>query len=68
MTVGSKVVIDYTNWKGVRRERVVEPVSIVFSHSPWHPETQWLLEAIDAEDGVAKHFAMRDIHSWRPAT
>jgi predicted DNA-binding transcriptional regulator YafY len=62
-----KVIIDYTNWRGERRERVITPVSMYFNSNEWHPEKQWLLLSIDDEDQTLKDFAMKDIHSWRPA-
>lgn len=62
------VVIDYTNWKGERRERKVIPVLISFgAFPPYHAEPQWVMRAIDLENGAWRHFAMKDIHSWRPA-
>lgn len=64
---GYRVVIDYTNWKGVRRERSVFPLGMEFAATQWHPEPQWLVLALDLEDGEEKRFAMKDIHSWRPA-
>lgn len=64
-----KVVIDYTNWRGERRERTIT-VSIaqpmVFGKTKWHPEDQWLLQAYD-ENGVVKLWAMSGIHGWRAA-
>lgn len=61
-----ETIIDYTNWRGERRERTVTPISIVFGPTEWHPEPQWLLEAIDSEKGL-RRFAMANIHSWRKA-
>jgi len=62
------VVIDYTNWKGDRRKRTIIPHRVDFENTEWHPVTQWLLEAVDCEDGKLKQFAMKDIHSWEPMT
>lgn len=60
-----KAIIDYTNWRGERRKREIIPTGrIDFENTEWHPETQWLLEATDCEDGKTKHFAMKDIHSF----
>ena len=62
------VEIDYTNWRGERRKRLIRPTGrLDFENTQWHSETQWLLEAID-EDGKIKQFAMKDIHSWEPRT
>lgn len=62
-----EVVIDYTNWRGERRLRKIRPLTgMQFTKTRWHPEQQWLVQAVD-EDGTVKMFAMKDIHSWRPA-
>lgn len=61
------VEIDYTNWRGERALRKIVPLSVRFENTEWHPDTQWLLEAVDLERGAVRTFAMRDIHSWKPA-
>ena len=58
------VEIDYTNWRGERRWRRITPIGIVFENNEWHPTSQWLLEAIDCEDGQIKTFALETIHGW----
>ncbi len=61
------VTIDYTNWRGERSLRRVQPISIDFSSNKWHPIAQWLMVAIDLDDNnyPEKAFAMKDIHSWK---
>lgn len=61
---GRVVVIDYTNWRGVRRKRRIVPQDIRFGRSDWHPSDQWLMAAVDAETGSPHEFAMVGIHSW----
>lgn len=58
--------IDYTNWRGERALRVIRPLSIYWGSNQWHPEKQWLLDAIVEKDGErdVRAFAMKDIHSW----
>jgi hypothetical protein len=51
------LAVDYTNWRGERRERNIYPVRSFFGSNEWHKEPQWLLEAIDPEDGKTKTFA-----------
>lgn len=58
------VRIDYTNWKGERSIRLVEPIRIVFEENQYHKPAQWLLVAIDLNKGVERSFALKDIHSW----
>ena len=64
--VSELVIIDYTNWRGERRKRKVYPLSLRMGATKWHPETQWLLSAMDMEDNRPKDFAMKDIHGWEP--
>lgn len=59
----SRVVIDYTNWRGERSKRTIEPFSIRFGSTEWHKEDQWLLMAWT--DKGRREFAMKDIHSWK---
>lgn len=62
------VHIDYTNWRGERRVRLIKPIEIEYTWTQYHPVKQWLLRAKDMEDGKVKEFAFADIHSWRAAT
>lgn len=63
------VVIDYTNHRGERRERRIMPLDRPpqWENNEFHRETQWVLYAIDLEKGAERGFAMKNIHSWRPA-
>lgn len=67
LSAARDVLLDYTNWRGERGERRVEPIEWHFASSEWHPEKQWLLRALDLDKDAIRHFAMKDIHSWRPA-
>ena len=58
------VVIDYTNWKGERSLRTIEPMFLVFEENEYHKPAQWLLLATDLEKNAQRSFAMKDIHSW----
>lgn len=60
------VEIDYTNYKGERRLRKIIPITIGFGRNEFHPTLQWLLVAHDVEKDEQRHFAMKDIHSWKP--
>lgn len=59
------VTIDYTNYRGERRQRQIEPLRMYFGANEWHPEAQWLIEARDVEKNVTRSFALRSIHSWK---
>jgi len=60
------VKIVYTNYRGETAERLIRPISISFGSSPWHPEPQWLMKAVDLEKNAERSFAIKDIHSWAP--
>ncbi len=62
------VIIDYTNWRGERRERLVEPIMIAFTHTEHHPTPGWLMLCRDIEKGEKRWFAMCDVHAMRPAS
>lgn len=64
---GPVVTIFYCNWKGVSRYRRIVPTGqIMFQASPpWHSKPQWLIGAIDCEDGGHKWWGMEGISSWR---
>jgi len=60
-----KVLIDYTNWQGVRRPRIITPIDLHFGNNEWHKKDQWLLEARDEETGQIRFIALANIHSWK---
>lgn len=63
------LIIDYTNYRGERRERLIEPTGdMYFESSTWHPELQWVMLAFDCEEPGTKpkKFALKGIHSHRP--
>ncbi len=60
------VEIDYTNWRGERAKRNIVPMRMVWENNEWHPDTQWLLEALDIEKREMRTFALANIHSWTP--
>jgi predicted DNA-binding transcriptional regulator YafY len=65
MTQDEKTVrILYTNYRGETALRTVVPERIFFGSTEWHPEPQWLLEALDIEKAQNRTFAMKDIRAW----
>ncbi len=58
------VIIDYTNWRGERSLRRIIPFSVHFENNEWHPDTQWLMHAVDVEKNAMRTFALVNIHSW----
>jgi predicted DNA-binding transcriptional regulator YafY len=62
-----EVWIDYTNHRGERAWRHILPMStpLLFENSQWHPDTQWVMEAIDLDRNVMRDFALASVHQWR---
>lgn len=60
------ILIDYTNWRGERDWRIIEPTGkIEFEANEWHPLPQWIMYAFDLQKGgAARGFAMVNIHKW----
>lgn len=58
------IKIVYTNYRGETALREVLPQRVWFGATEWHPEEQWLLDAIDLDKGAPRSFALRDIQSY----
>ena len=58
------VNIVYTNYRGETSIRKIIPKKIWFGKTDWHPEDQWLMDAIDLEKNAERSFALKDIKSW----
>lgn len=52
--------VTYRNHRGEVRVRRIVPLGVYFGSTQWHPEPQWLLNAIDAETNTTKQFALKD--------
>lgn len=65
--IGEDIWIDYTNHRGVRRWRHVRPVTgtLSFWSNEWHPQTQWLFDAMDLDLYQRRTFALASVHGWR---
>jgi predicted DNA-binding transcriptional regulator YafY len=61
-----EVILDYTNYRGERKQYRVEPIAMCYGENDYHPGLQWLLEAKDLTRNVMRTFAMKDVHSWTP--
>ncbi|MCW2955606.1 MAG: hypothetical protein JWO69_475 [Thermoleophilia bacterium] len=57
------IKIQYRNYRGEASSRTIVPQRIWFGSTEWHPEPQWLLEALELERGVVRSFALQDI-TW----
>jgi hypothetical protein len=58
------VIVDYTNWRGVRKLIYLRPLGITFGRNQYHPEPTWLLIAEDLNTNTVKTYAMGGVHAW----
>ena len=54
-------VFTYRNYRGEVAERRVQPISVRFGTTEWHPQPGWLLRGFDLEKMAEREFAMADI-------
>lgn len=59
------VIIDYVNHRGERALRKIKPLKMWFGATAFHPEHQWLLDAVDVEKSLERTFALASIVNWR---
>ena len=64
MTAFRPVKVMYTNHRGERRRRHVQPVRFYYGATPWHPTPGTLLDCIDLETGQERTFALSGISEW----
>ena len=55
------LMVNYTNWRGVRSVRRIVPVGVWFGSSRWHPEDQFFMSAWDVDKAEMRDFAIRDM-------
>ena len=51
------LTVVYTNHRGVTAIRRIWPIAIWYGSNQWHPEMQWLLKAVDMDNGEERDFA-----------
>lgn len=59
--LGNPMQFVYANHIGETALRTVAPIRIYHGATEYHPEPQWLLEAIDLDKDALRTFAMRNI-------
>lgn len=57
------VKIDYTNHRGERSVRQIQPLMLQFGMSMYHPK-EWVIVAYDLDKCEIRHFALKSIHNW----
>ena len=59
---GTVNTFHYTNHRGKTALRTVVPLCLRFDATPYHRESQWLLECLDVDKNEYRTFALKDIH------
>lgn len=59
------VQIDYTNHRGERAVRWIQPTRRWWGTTDYYPEPQWLIDATDVSKQEPRTFAEKGIHQWR---
>jgi predicted DNA-binding transcriptional regulator YafY len=65
---GQAVRILYKNYKGETSWRRIVPGQVRFGANEWHPQAQWLMDALDLDKGAPRSFAMAEIQQWKVDT
>ena len=58
---GQTIRFRYRNWLGQIGTRTAQVVRLTYGVTEWHPEPQWLLEAVDTEKNQIRLFALNDM-------
>jgi hypothetical protein len=58
------VIIDYTNWRGERRNRRIRPTGLAFASNEYHTKPVWMVLARDLDTNEDRTFALENIHRW----
>lgn len=66
-TADVAAVIDYTNHRGERAARVIQPHYISHQATEHHPAPQWIVRALDLGKDAFRDFALAGVHGWRAA-
>lgn len=60
------IEFEYRNWRGEVRVRRARPVRMIYGSNEWHPQEQWMMEAVDAETLEMRTFALSGILRYLP--
>lgn len=56
-----KKIIFVYNWQGDETDRMAVPLLLYYGTSEYYKKEQWLMKAVDVEDGVVRIFAVKDM-------
>lgn len=62
------LAVRYTNYRGESAIRHLLPERVRFGSTDFHPQRQWLLDAVDADRNVLRTFALEDMAGVREAS
>lgn len=60
--IGVRFTVDYTNWKGERKNRDIEIDDLWFGSTEYHKEKQLLARCFDYDKKDFRDFAVKDFH------
>lgn len=55
------MTVRYTNYRGEESVRRIAPQRYWYGSTKWHPQPQWLVDALDVDRNVVRSFALRDM-------
>ena len=58
---GQTICFSYKNWQGQVGTRTVQVIRLTYGATEWHPQPQWLLEALDIDKNAVRFFALCDV-------
>lgn len=58
---GQVIRFSYRNWQGTIAIRTARITKLVYGAAEWHPEPQWLLQAVDLDKEAVRLFALKDM-------
>jgi hypothetical protein len=61
LEAGDRIRFNYINWRGERGVRRAEVIRIYKGSTKYHPEVQYLMEAIDLDKKEIRVFALKDM-------
>jgi predicted DNA-binding transcriptional regulator YafY len=57
----SCIQVWYTNWRGERRQRQIQPIKLWFGTTEWHPRPTLFIKAVDLEKGLPRDFDLSEM-------
>lgn len=62
--IPGQVEIDYTNYRGERAVRRIQPFALVYEETEWHGWS-WIVKAYDLDKKAMRSFALDKMHYWK---